>query len=155
MDGYGTVKELVDSLTSTFLFCALWLFLSSFPHLDSASGPHGCRIGTYSHCLNLVSPFRSLARPSLPSALLSLTLAPSGLSLSYFLRPHPIVAPLDPPLPLPHQRFLAGRFVPMGTVSLQILFFSFAYLYLLHLIRLSWIIIFIYCFSIALISFPA
>lgn len=71
---------------------------------------HGC----WALWLILVCPFRSLAHahPSVPFALLSLTLAPSsGLSLSYFLRPPHLTTPLDPTPPHPHQRFLAGRFV--------------------------------------------
>lgn len=84
-------------------------------------------VSCYSHGLDLISPFRSLARPSLPSALLSLTLAPSGLSLSYFLRPHPITAPLDPTHPLPHPRFLAGRFVFIGTSHCSFVYFLFFY----------------------------
>lgn len=71
---------------------------------------------------------RSLAHPSLPSAPLSLTLAPQGLSLSFFLflRPHPIIAPPDPAPPLPHQRFLSGRFVLNSLPFLQLhLFFCF------------------------------
>ena len=72
----------------------IWVFLST---LDS----------------DLSVPFRSLAHahPSAPSALLSLTLAPWGLSLSYFLRPPHLTTPPDPTPPHPHQRFLAGRFV--------------------------------------------
>lgn len=58
-----------------------------------------------------VSPFCSLAWPSLPSAPLSLTMAPSSLCLSYCLHPYLIITPLDPIIHLPHQRFLVGRFV--------------------------------------------
>lgn len=87
----------------------------------------GKGVSRYSDGLDLISPFRSLARPSLPSALLSLTLAPSGLSLSYFLRPHPITAPLDPTHPLPHPRFLAGRFVFIGTSHCSFVYFLFIY----------------------------
>lgn len=85
----------------------------------------GKGVSCYSDGLDLISPFRSLARPSLPSALLSLTLAPSDLSLSYFLRPHPITAPLDPTHPLPHPRFLAGRFVSTGNSHCSFVHFLF------------------------------
>lgn len=87
--------------------------------------------------------FRSLARPSLPSALLSLTLAPSGLSLSYFLRPHPLTAPLDPTHPLPH---LAGRFVSIGTFSLQFFFvFMLACWICASLLKRSVLVTWIFC----------
>lgn len=78
------------------------------------------------HSDSLVCPFRSLAHahPSVPFALLSLTLAPSsGLSLSYFLRPPHLTTPLDPTPPHPHQRFLAGRFVFICNFAFG--FFSF------------------------------
>lgn len=88
--------------------------------------------GYWALWLRLVCPFRSLAHahPSVPSALLSHTLAPSGLFLSYFLRPPHLTTPLDPTPPHPHQRFLAGRFVFI-CIFINLLFFSILTLLLL------------------------
>lgn len=119
-------------LSCRYQLCVVLIFaatLSMYLQSHMQRLPYRCVKGVscYSDGLDLISPFRSLARPSLPSALLSLTLAPSGLSLSYFLRPHPITAPLDPTHPLPHPRFLAGRFVFIGTCHCSFVYFLFFY----------------------------
>lgn len=69
--------------------------------------------------------FHSSAHPLLPFALLTVLMTPSGLTLTYFLRPLPIINPQDQ-IPLhPQQRFLIGRFVFHfdHSVSLYLLYY--------------------------------
>lgn len=70
--------------------------------------------------------FHSSAHLLLPFALLTVLMTPSGLTLTYFLRPLPIINPQDQTPLHPHQRFLTGRFVFHfdHSVSLYLLYYA-------------------------------
>lgn len=130
---FGHTHTYSQNCTHTHnVLCILFIVIYSLKRLVGSTWQPHCGLtwtihGYWALWLRLVCPFRSLAHahPSVPFALLSLTLAPSGLSLSYFLRPPHLTTPLDPTPPHPHQRFLAGRFVFVCNFTFGFLLFFF------------------------------
>lgn len=126
------ILQLYWAHTHTHVLCIIIIFSLKRPlgstgqlHCSLTWPLHGC----WALWLRLVCPFRSLAHvhPSVPFALLSLTLAPSGLSLSYFLRPPHLTTLLYPTTPHPQQRFQAGRFVFICNFWVSVLLLYFLY----------------------------